>query len=465
MNIRLIITIAVAKIIIKACRLFKRGGTALAGKVALKIYPDVIRVLAKNFKIIMVTGTNGKTTTVRIIGQILKENRLKYITNKSGANLASGIATTFLDSVNFFGNCVSSIALLEIDEAAFGAIDGKINPYILVVTNFFKDQLDRHGKLYSLLKGIRQGIEKMPKTKLVLNADDSLCVSLSKDTNTEVLFFGMDNAACSLSENRVFTDASFCLYCKSKYEYTNYVYGHLGGFKCPQCGYSRPDSQVTCLKVEKRTSSYSQILMEVKQPDAVPSTVTAKVNMPGVYNIYNALGAAACGIMLELPLETITDALSSFESGFGRMETIDVGSRSIKITLVKNPTGFNQVLDLLVTGEDKMNIAFVINDKEGDGKDVSWLWDVNFEKLRHIQNRINNFYTSGTRALDMAVRLKYADIPVDKINIINDYDKLINAGASGTDENLDFYILPTYTALLDIRKVLVKKYKLKEFWK
>jgi UDP-N-acetylmuramyl tripeptide synthase len=465
MNIRLIITIVVAKIIIKACRLFKRGGTALAGKVALKVYPASIKALAGNFKIIMVTGTNGKTTTVRIIGQILKENRLKYITNKSGANLASGIATTFLDNVDFLGNCTSSIALLEIDEAAFRAIAGKINPYILVVTNFFKDQLDRYGELHSLLEGVRQGIGKMQKTKLVLNADDSLCVSLSKNTNTEVLFFGMDSAACSLSENGVFTSASFCLYCKSKYEYANHVYGHLGGFKCPQCGYSRPDSRVTCLKVEKMTNSYSQILMEVKQPDTDPFTVTAKVNIPGVYNVYNALGAAACGLTLELPLETIIDALSSFESGFGRMETIDAGGKSIKVTLVKNPAGFNQVLDLLVTGEDNINIAFVINDKEGDGKDISWLWDVNFEKLRQIPDRVENFYTSGTRALDMAVRLKYADIPASKINIINDYDKLINTGVSGTDENQDFYILPTYTALLDIRKVLVKKYGLKEFWK
>ncbi len=491
MNFRLSSTIVLTKFVIKLCRLFKMGGTTLPGKFALKLYPDVAKSISKDFRVIMVTGTNGKTTTTRIIGQILTDNKISYITNKSGANLVYGVITTFIDAVNASGKCSSSTALIEIDEAAFRRMCDFIKPELLVVTNFFRDQLDRYGELYSTLRSVSDGLKKSPETKLVLNADDSLCASLGKDSNRKLLYYGMTNDAYTGSVESANSDAMFCIYCKTKYEYSNHVYGHLGDFKCPNCGYSKPCTAITCIKVNKLTSSNSDITVlinkkriykkadkntdscfkrKLSKPFALNSEFgkekyNTTVNLPGLYNIYNSLAAAACGEMLGLPADKCIQALSSFECGFGRMETINTDGKSIKLILVKNPTGFNQVLDYLLTEEKHIQLAFLLNDKYADGTDISWIWDVEFEKLTTIQDKMDNVYAAGIRAEDMAVRLKYSGVGTDKISIIKSYSELIDNGLSRMQDGQNFYILPTYTAMLDIRNVLKKKFGLKEFWK
>lgn len=467
MNLRLTFTIIITKLLVFILRIFKSGGTTLPGKIARKLYPDIIRVISKDFKIIMVTGTNGKTTTTRVIGEILKVNNQEYITNKSGANLFGGIVTTFIDSVDLSGRGKAPIALIEVDEAAFNVVSDYVEPDILVVTNFFRDQLDRYGELYSTLNNVRSGIKKSSKTKLILNADDSLCASLGKDTDKEVIYYGFSPEAYEAKEKLVNSDAMFCIYCKTKYDYESHVYGHLGSFKCSSCGYSHPDTQITCVKVEELNSSYSNVLFSVASDTSTEEAkvLQAKINLPGLYNIYNALAAAALGTVLGFPPDNLVNALENFECGFGRMETISTNGKTIKVILVKNPTGFNQVLSFLLTEEKNMQIAFLINDKLADGTDISWLWDVDFEKLEEAQNIIDNFYVSGIRAEDMAVRLKYAGIYSSKIQVLKNYEELLEKGLSNTEHGHSFYILPTYTAMLDMRKLLKKKYGLKEFWK
>lgn len=467
MNIRLIFTIIVAKTLVFILRILKSGGTTLPGKIARKLYPDIIKVISKDYKIIMVTGTNGKTTTTRIIGEILKVNNQQYISNKSGANLFGGIVTTFIDSVDLHGRAKAPIALIEVDEAAFNVVTDYIEPDILVVTNFFRDQLDRFGELYSTLNSVKSGINKSRKTKLVLNADDSLCASLGADTDKEVIYYGFANEAYIPKEELGNSDAMFCIFCKTRYDYESHVYGHLGHFICSSCGYRRPHAQIICEKVVELNTSYSNAIFSIapEGSEQENKVIQAKINLPGLYNIYNALAAAACGAVLELPSANLVEALENFESGFGRMETITTKRKNIKLILVKNPTGFNQVLSFLMTEEKNMQIAFLINDKLADGTDISWLWDVDFEMLEEAQKKIDNFYVSGIRAEDMAVRLKYAGIYSSKIHIIKKYEELLAKGLSNTEEGQSFYILPTYTAMLDIRKLLKKKYGLKEFWK
>lgn len=467
MNLRLTFTIIITKIMIYILRIFKSGGTTLPGKIARKLYPDIIKVISRDYKIIMVTGTNGKTTTTRIIGEILKSNKLEYITNKSGANLFGGIITTFIDSVDLKGKGKAPIALIEVDEAAFNVVADYIEPDVLVVTNFFRDQLDRYGELYSTLNSVKSGIQKSSKTMLVLNADDSLCASLGMDTDKKVTYYGFDKNAYQSNEKLVNSDAMFCIYCKTRYDYENFVYGHLGSFSCSSCGYHRPDTIVTCVKVEELNTSYSNILFSVNsnQNTDEAKVLQAKINLPGLYNIYNALAATACGTVLNLPAENMVEALENFECGFGRMETISTNGKFIKVILVKNPTGFNQVLSFLLTEDKQTQIAFLINDKLADGTDISWLWDVDFEKLEDAQKTIDNFYVSGIRAEDMAVRLKYAGIYSSKIHIEKDYEELLAKGLDNTEPGHSFYILPTYTAMLEMRKLLRKKYGLKEFWK
>jgi len=464
MKIRLFIATVAAKLAVWGLRLIKSGGTTLPGKIALKIYPNIGVELAKNFNIIMVTGTNGKTTTTKIISKIFEKNDIKYVTNKSGANLVGGIITTLIEAVSVTGKSPSSTALLEIDEAAFNKITHYIKPHMLVVTNFFRDQLDRYGELYTTLNGVKEGLKRCPDTKLVLNADDSLCASIGNEAENSAFYFGFESTSYAGKPETTSSDAMFCIYCKEKYTYQSHVYGHLGTFECPGCGYKKPATNLSCVSVDKLSTSSSEITYSVMEETGIQS-YSANINLPGVYNIYNGLAAASCATLLKLPADNTLRALSSFESGFGRMETIEAEGKTIKLILVKNPTGFNQVLNFLATEEKNMSIAFVINDNLADGTDISWLWDVDFEMLTELKDRVNVFYTSGVRGEDMSVRLKYAGIPTDKVNLCHDYNELLSQGLASIEDGCNLYILPTYTSMLDIRGILANKYGLKEFWK
>ena len=467
MKFRQIIAIIISKLTIFTLHLFKRGGTTLPGKVAFKLYPGILKSIAKDFEIIMVTGTNGKTTTTRIIEEILKNNNIDYITNKSGANLLSGVTTIFIQAVSLSGKPKHKVALIESDEAAFNQVTKHLSPEAVVVTNFFRDQLDRYGELYSTLNAVKSGLERIgDSTTIILNADDSMCASLGKDTLKPVIYYGVNQAAYQGSSEDTNSDAMFCIFCKSKYNYTSHIYGHMGGFQCPNCGYSRPAADLECTGIEEAGSSYTTIRWKCTPALLQEDTeLTTRINLPGLYNVYNAMAAAACGLALNYSVDTVTRALQSFESGFGRMESISVQDKTIKLILVKNPTGFNQVLNFLALDTNALNIAFLINDNLADGTDISWLWDVDFEQLNKIEDKIDGLITSGVRGEDMAVRLKYSGIDTHKIRIIKDYHMLIDEGLKKTPSGGCFYILPTYTAMLDIRGILKKKFNLKEFWK
>lgn len=458
----------VSKIINKACRAANYGGTTLPGKIACKIYPNALEEAARHYKVIMVTGTNGKTTTTLMIGRILKENGIKYITNKSGANLIGGIATTFLNSTDSSGRPFAQVALIEVDEAAFNTVCDFIEPDILIVTNFFRDQLDRYGELYTTLNNIRSGIRKLKKTRLILNADDSLCASLGIGSHKKVVYYGMGPHAYKNTEQPVYTDAMYCLYCKNKYTYSYYLYGHLGGFKCPNCGYTRPYSSITCSNIDELSSSHSLVQisfdgLENNKPGK-KELYNVRINLPGLYNIYNSLAALSCGTVLNLPVKTSLKCLNNLECGFGRMEVIKTDGKEIKVILVKNPSSFNQAISSLTMEEKHIQIAFLINDRLADGTDISWLWDVAFEKLQRISEKINGILVSGIRAEDMALRLKYASFDTGKIRVIKDYHEMIHEGLGRILKGSSFYIFATYTAMFDIRKQLKEMFGLKDFW-
>ncbi|PYG89799.1 UDP-N-acetylmuramyl tripeptide synthase [Ruminiclostridium sufflavum DSM 19573] len=467
MKLRKAISIIISKFTIFTLHLLRRGGTTLPGKIALKIYPGILESIAKDFEIIMVTGTNGKTTTTRIIEEILKNNNINYITNKSGANLLSGITTLFIQAVSPGGKPRHKVALIESDEAAFNQVTKHITPKAVVVTNFFRDQLDRYGELYSTLNAVKSGLEHTAEnTALILNADDSMCASLGEGTSKPVFYYGISCEAYQGNSENVNSDAMFCIFCKSKYEYSNHIYGHLGSFYCTGCGYKRPAADLECTEIQEAGSSFttvkwtctSSLLQEKKE-------FVTRINLPGLYNVYNAMAAAALGLTLKYSADTISEALQSFESGFGRMESINVGDKTVKLILVKNPTGFNQVLSFLALDKQPLNISFIINDNLADGTDISWLWDVDFEQLNSVADNIDRLVTSGIRGEDMAVRLKYSGLDTSKIKIIKDYNMLIDEGLKGTRSGGCYYILPTYTAMLEIRGILKKKFNLKEFWK
>ena len=452
--------IAAAKMTILLLRLLKSGGTSLPGKLAIKLYPGILNEFSGLFKIVMITGTNGKTTTSRIVAGMLEQSHIRYISNKSGANLSSGVTTALISALTPGGKPKVTHALLETDEAAFKTLAPKLKPEIVIVTNFFRDQLDRFGELYTTLNNVREGIRGIPEATLILNADDSLCASLGKDSPNKAIYFGMGEGVYPETGAAINTDAAFCINCKSRYEYTSVSFGHLGHFNCPSCGYGRPHAHVECTDILSYDNLGSNI--EITGPDM---KLTVKLALPGLYNIYNALTGAAFGHALGVKDEGIIEVLSSFECGFGRMESVTVQDRILKMILVKNPTGFNQVLRYLLTQENPCVVAFAINDKLADGTDISWLWDVDFEVLSLMQDKARMFFVSGIRAEDMAVRLKYAGIYSSRISLVKDYPALVDEALAKTQNNETFYILPTYTAMLDIRKVLKRRFGLKEFWK
>jgi UDP-N-acetylmuramyl tripeptide synthase len=462
-SVRMIFTLGITKILIKFLRLLTLGGTTLPGRVAKFMIPDILKILPKKLdKIIIVTGTNGKTTTCRIIGKLLSESGINYFTNKSGANLQSGILTTLIENTTFNGNFAIPTALFEVDEAAFSKITNYMDPDFVVITNFFRDQLDRYGELYTTVQNVEKGIKNTTNTTLIVNGDDSLCSSIVKNTQKDAYYFGFSKEISQKFDDTTGMDALFCIYCKYKYEYTFRTFGHLGDFICPSCGFGRQNPDVFLSRITSLTTSKSEISIKFSETN---NEFDCQINLPGLYNIYNSLAAATLGHAMEIPAEKIKSALENFECGFGRMETIESDGKYIKVILVKNPTGFNQVINYLLTEEKNTNIAFLINDNAADGTDISWLWDVDFEKFEVFQDKISSFFTSGKRCNDMALRLKYAGVYKNKIEVCQSFDKLLELGLSKTAKGQNFYILPTYTALLDIRNKLRKKFNLKEFWK
>jgi UDP-N-acetylmuramyl tripeptide synthase len=455
----LVFTILVTKLAIMFLRLFNSGGTSLPGKIALKIYPRLFTELADRLRIIIITGTNGKTTTSRIVAGMLNQKGIKFIANKSGANLPSGIATTLVGNLSLTGKALTRTALLEIDEGAFRTLAPKLKPEVIIVTNFFRDQLDRFGEVNAALNHVREGILGTNNSTLILNADDSLCASLGKDVPNPVFYFGIGKDVYPKESAAETGNVSLCIYCNSKYDYSSTTYGHLGHFHCPSCGYERPNADIECTQILGYDNISSTI--EIQTPD---QKLAVKLALPGLYNIYNALAATAYGYFAELSEKDLVCVLEGFECGFGRMEVIKVQNREIKMILVKNPVGFNQVLKFLMTHKGRFIAAFSVNDRLGDGTDISWLWDVDFEILSFLLENIRVFYVSGLRAEDMAVRLKYAGIPENLIKIQKNEKELISGLLSTAEENETIYILPTYTAMLDIRKVLKDRFKLRDFW-
>ncbi|NLX77977.1 MAG: Mur ligase family protein [Clostridiaceae bacterium] len=459
--LRLYTALFIGKLAIYVCRIAGSGGTSFPGRIAMKIYPEILRTIGSGYRIIMITGTNGKTTTARIIEQILRENHIKYVANKSGANLVSGLVTTLISDVRLKGTPSSPTALLEVDEAAFKVASKYVHPAVLVVTNFFRDQLDRYGELFSAVESVKEGILNSPDTTLVLNGDDSLCASLGRDVKNPVIYYGMDNIPGFEEENGINlnNDASYCLFCKNKYEYLYRTYSHLGSYKCPGCGFQRPEPLVHISRVPAMTGEFTTAVINTPS-----GNFEANINLPGFYNIYNALAAVTFAEVLGFSHDKTVKALACFESGFGRMESIPVDDKNIQVILIKNPTGLSQVLKYLSTVDRPFVICFMINDNTADGTDISWLYDVDFEPLKNMQNMIRRIFASGIRAEDMAVRLKYAGIFTDNIVIEKNNPAMLDAALNTLNAGETLFILPTYTALLDIRKLLKKRFDLKNFW-
>ncbi len=423
-----------------ALRLLGRGGTALPGKAALRVYPKLMNELGRGVDTVLITGTNGKTTTAGMLRHMLDKTGTAYFSNRSGANLTSGITAEFIENADLFGKPKKTLAVIECDEGNFPAVAAALQPKAVVVTNLFRDQLDRYGEVTHTRSFLAEGIKKAPGAVLCLNADCSLTASLGWDVPNETVYYGLENIA-SESVSSV-SDAPHCLRCGARYAYRRHTFAHLGDWYCPECGAERPAPDMAVESVESLPGGGSAVTM--RTPEGV---VSFDLALPALYNVCNAAAALTAARAMGWDGAACRASLADFGAVFGRMEQLTVGDTSVRIVLVKNPAGCDRALEFLASqGEDVLPI-FCLNDNTADGTDVSWIWDADYESL-FAARRYDSIGVYGVRAQDMRLRLKYAGADDAAITVYETVDELADAVAASEKPVV---VLPNYTSMLTVR--------------
>lgn len=447
MSLRLCIAVLAGKLTALVSRVLGRQGSSLPGLVALRIYPDVLGELAGRARrgIVSVTGTNGKTTTTRMIAAMLTAAGYSVVTNREGANMRPGIATAFVRSARLNRGCAFDYAVLEVDEASFPKVVGETGADLVVVTNFFRDQPDRYEDPEQAVAFIREPLKKMTGTKLVLNADDPLTARLGRGGPPAVYYglapYGQIPGASGMSR-----ETQHCPLCGVMLAYSFHHYGQLGWYECPGCGFARPRPAF-----EGRAA--------VSGVDGAACRVSLgggehrlSLPVPGFYNLHNALAALAAGVGLGLKPEPALECLRDYRPAAGRQQHFRHRGRSLYLNLVKNAAGFNESLTFLLTAPGTKDVYIALNDRAADGRDLSWLWDVNFEMLADRDPDAVRFICSGRRGADVAVRLKYAGIPTPMITIRPEIEGAVAELIGGSADA--GYLLSGYTALRPTEKAL-----------
>ena len=433
------------------------GGTTLPGRALLRMEPAAIARLGAGLDrgSTLISATNGKTTTAGMLAALLAAEGRRPVHNRAGSNMTWGIATALLEQRGREG-------LFEVDEAWLPQVATQLDPALIVLCNLFRDQLDRYGETEALADEWAKTVgERSGRSRFVLGADDPLVADLGRDAEGRrregVLYFGVDDPAQALPELQHAFDAKHCRRCGHPYSYERAFVGHLGHYSCSNCGAERPTPDVAATGVELRGMEGSTV--EVRIPDG---KLELELPLPGLYNVYNALAAVAAALELGIEPARLGPALATTRGTFGRVETIAVGERSLSILLVKNPAGANEVLRTLKLegGGAGLDLWIALNDRIADGRDVSWVWDADFELLGGAVRRVT---CAGTRAPEMALRLKYAGWPEGAIAVEPGIERSLDRAVAEAPERL--FALPTYTALLELHKVLSSRGLAEEFWR
>jgi UDP-N-acetylmuramyl tripeptide synthase len=432
------------------------GGTTLPGRMLLRLAPDALGRLGSHLSpTTIVSATNGKTTTAGMIAAALEADGRHPVHNRAGSNMTWGVATALLEQRGKEG-------LFEVDEAWLPKVAAQLDPTLLVLGNLFRDQLDRYGEMEALASGWSEIVAtRTGRTRFALNADDPAIADLGREESGEaregVLYFGIDDSSQALPELQHAFDAKHCRRCGHPYAYERAFVGHLGHYSCPNCGTSRPRPDVAATAIELRGMSGSEVTLRTPHGE-----MRLQLPLPGLYNVYNALAAVTAALELGVPAATITGALGTLRAAFGRVETIDIDATELSILLIKNPAGANEVLRtlLLEAGREKLDLWIGLNDRIADGRDVSWVWDADFELLAEGVRRVT---CAGTRASEMALRLKYAGWPQDAIEVVPEVEGSLDRALAAAPGRL--FAMPTYTALLELRKLLTARGLAEDFWR
>ncbi len=466
MDPRTIAAVAAGRVAGAASRALGRGGgTAVAGLVAQRIDPAVVERLAGRLGrgCCVVSGTNGKTTTSRMLAAIAGEAGARPLANPSGSNLMRGVAAALLGAVDPLGrvrDASQRLGVFEVDEAAVPEAARALRPRAIVLTNLFRDQLDRYGEVDTVAALWRRTLETLPAgTALVLSADDPAVASLASSAAGPVVTYGIEDASASAGEERLehASDYRFCLSCGEELSYEAAFYGHLGHWRCPGCGNARPEPDVRATCVEAAAERTTRLTL------ATPAgELGVELPLAGVYNVENALAATAGALALGLPIDAVGRALGSFRAAFGRQERFEVDGRQVEVLLAKNPTGLNQVLRTIGTSanESGLRLLLVLNDDIQDGRDISWIWDADYEL---VAGSVASAVVSGTRAEELALRLKYAGCAVEP-PIVHDARAALDRALAQTPSGETLYVVPTYTAMLTVRELLARRGRRRPYW-
>jgi UDP-N-acetylmuramyl tripeptide synthase len=436
------------------------GGTAVAGLVAQRIEPALVERLAAQLGhgSAIVSGTNGKTTVSRMLAAAAREAGLRPLANPSGSNLMRGVAAALVGETELSGavrNAGQRLGVFEVDEATVPEAARVLRPRAIVLTNLFRDQLDRYGEVDTIAARWRRSLEALPETTaLALSADDPAVASLVTAAKGRVVTYGIEDARAASEAMEHASDYRFCLRCGEELSYAATFYGHLGHWRCPGCGNARPQPDVRATCAEPVGASTR---LTIVSPQG-----ELRVNLPlaGLYNVENALAATAGALALGLPLDAVGRALGSFRAAFGRQERFEVDGRHVEVLLAKNPTGLNQVLRTIAADGVPLHLLLYLNDDIQDGRDISWIWDADYEL---VAPRVATATVSGTRPEELALRFKYAEFAVEPV-LVHDATAALKDALARTPPGETLHVIPTYTAMLTVRELLAKRGQRRPYW-
>ena len=444
MSLRTFLAVAAAKATLKACHLAGKSGSSLPGRAALKVDPHIIASLTAGIRrgIIVTCGTNGKTTTNNLLCSMLEAQGFRVVSNRLGANMLEGVAAAFAAEARPLGYLDADYACLEVDEASAARVLQDLQPDYMILTGLFRDQLDRYGEIDLTMKALEKAIREAPSMTLVINGDDPLTAYLAKKSSRRVVSYGVSEKVTDNVD--VIRESRFCENCGAPLQYDFYHFSQLGLYRCPACGFHRPEINYDASGVNLTP----HLSFDVKESPAFPVRISAP--MTGFYNVYNILAVYGVLRELDLPTESINEVLRNYKPQFGRGELFYLGrnrEQKVLLNLAKNPTGFGQNIAAMLQDRSPKDLIIAINDNAQDGRDISWLWDVDFERL--ADETVRSITVSGLRALDMQLRLKYAEIASTSAKTVEEAIELRLA-----DGCSNLYVLVNYTALYEAHKYL-----------
>jgi UDP-N-acetylmuramyl tripeptide synthase len=429
------------------------GGTTVPGKLLWKLDPSAVDRLAARLPhgSALVSATNGKTTTTAMVAEILAP-RIRLAHNSSGANLVSGVASTLIAARD------AELGLFEVDEGALPEVARRLKPRAVCLANLFRDQLDRYGELELVARRWREAVRELPpETALAVNGDDPQVGDLARERDPRTCtVFGVDDPRHAHPALQHAADSKWCVRCGTAYVYAAAYVGHLGDYRCPSCGHARPALDVVARAVE--LGGLESVAFDLVTPGG---TRRVRLSLPGLYNVYNALAAASLAGALGTSLDEICTGLERFSAAFGRFERIPVGGKSLLMLLIKNPAGANEAVRTLVAGGAPKLVLIGLNDAIADGRDVSWIWDVDFEPLLE---RLEKLLATGERAAELALRFKYAGLPEEAIEVVPDLAAALDRGLALTASGGELVALPTYTAMLALRAIVAERGFVRPYW-